>query len=54
MNRQEAELVLQKSFGLQHFYDEQWTTIEKILKGERGAFKIAPLVIARTVGGDTV
>jgi len=35
MERKEAELVLQKSFGLQHFYDEQWTTIEKILKGER-------------------
>ena len=35
MERKEAELVLQKLFGLQHFYDEQWTTIEKILKGER-------------------
>jgi ATP-dependent DNA helicase RecQ len=35
MERQEAELVLQKTFRLNHFYDEQWTTIEKILKGER-------------------
>ena len=35
MNRQEAELVLQKTFRLNHFYDEQWTTIEKILNGER-------------------
>ncbi len=35
MNRHEAELVLQKKFQLTHFYDEQWTTIEKILKGER-------------------
>ena len=35
MNRQEAEVVLQKNFGLNRFYDEQWTTIEKILNGER-------------------
>jgi ATP-dependent DNA helicase RecQ len=35
MNRHEAELILQKTFRLSHFYDEQWTTIEKILKGER-------------------
>lgn len=35
MNRQEAEGILQKTFRLSQFYDEQWTTIEKILKGER-------------------
>jgi ATP-dependent DNA helicase RecQ len=35
MNRQEAEVVLQKTFRLNHFYDEQWTSIEKILNGER-------------------
>ncbi|MBM3435118.1 MAG: RecQ family ATP-dependent DNA helicase, partial [Bacteroidetes bacterium] len=35
MSRQEAEAILQKKFKLSHFYDEQWTTIEKILKGER-------------------
>jgi len=35
MNRQEAEVILQKNFGLNRFYDEQWTTIEKILRGER-------------------
>ena len=35
MFREEAETILQKTFKLNHFYDEQWTTIEKILKGER-------------------
>lgn len=35
MNRQEAEIILQKTFGLSCFYDEQWITIEKILRGER-------------------
>ena len=35
MNRQEAEIILQRTFKLSRFYDEQWTTIEKILKGER-------------------
>ena len=35
MNRQEAEVILQRTFKLPHFYDEQWTTIEKILNGER-------------------
>ncbi len=35
MNRHEAESVLQKTFRLNHFYDEQWTTIEKLIKGER-------------------
>ena len=35
MTRCEAEIQLQKTFGLLHFYDEQWQTIEKILHGER-------------------
>jgi len=35
MNRQEAEIILQRTFKLSRFYDEQWTTIERILKGER-------------------
>ncbi|NJK93919.1 MAG: RecQ family ATP-dependent DNA helicase [Bacteroidales bacterium] len=35
MTRQEAELILQSKFKLGKFYDEQWGTIEKILKGER-------------------
>ena len=35
MTRPEAEILLQKTFQLPHFYDEQWNTIEKILNGER-------------------
>ena len=35
MTRQEAEIHLQKTFGLSEFYDEQWQAIEKIFKGER-------------------
>ena len=35
MTRQEAEKILQEKFKLPRFYDEQWITIEKILKGER-------------------
>ncbi len=35
MTRQEAEKILQEKFRLPGFYDEQWITIEKILKGER-------------------
>jgi ATP-dependent DNA helicase RecQ len=35
MTRQEAEKILQRTFKLDHFYDEQWTTIERLLKGER-------------------
>ena len=35
MNRQEAEVVLQNRFQLSRFYDEQWTTIEKLLHGEK-------------------
>ena len=34
-NRQEAEIKLKKIFGLDHFYDEQWKAIERILRGER-------------------
>ena len=35
MNRQEAEVVLRNRFQLSRFYDEQWTTIERLLQGER-------------------
>jgi len=35
MNRQEAEVVLQNRFHLPRFYDEQWSTIEKLIHGER-------------------
>jgi len=35
MTRQEAEQTLQRTFKLPAFYDEQWQTIEKILKGEK-------------------
>jgi len=35
MTRQEAEILLQKTFGLPMFYDMQWQTIEKVLNGER-------------------
>lgn len=35
MNRHEANKILQHTFKLNCFYDTQWTTIEKILKGER-------------------
>jgi ATP-dependent DNA helicase RecQ len=35
MTRQEAEIILQSKFKLHRFYDGQWDTIEKILKGER-------------------
>ncbi len=35
MTRQEAEIILQQTFKLSSFYDEQWATIEKIIKGER-------------------
>ncbi len=33
--RQEAEIRLKKIFGLDHFFDEQWNAIERILRGER-------------------
>lgn len=35
MTRQEAEVILRNRFGLDHFFDEQWLTIDKILRGER-------------------
>lgn len=35
MTRQEAETILQKTFKLPKFYDEQWLTVDKILKGEK-------------------
>lgn len=35
ITREEAEIRLKSIFGLDHFYDEQWTAIERILRGER-------------------
>ena len=35
MTRAEAENKLKRIFGLDHFYDEQWRSIERILRGER-------------------
>ena len=35
MTRQEAETILQRTFKLPKFYDEQWLTIDKILRGEK-------------------
>lgn len=35
MTRLEAEIKLKRIFGLDHFYDEQWRSIERILRGER-------------------
>lgn len=35
MNRIEAEKELKRIFGIDHFYDEQWRAIERILNGER-------------------
>ena len=35
ITRQEAELRLKRAFGFDHFYDEQWRAIERILRGER-------------------
>ncbi|NOX88565.1 MAG: RecQ family ATP-dependent DNA helicase [Calditrichaeota bacterium] len=35
MTRSEAEQHLKKIFNLDRFYDDQWTTISKILNGER-------------------
>lgn len=34
-SRKELEQLLKETFGLPCFYDDQWTTIERILKGER-------------------
>ena len=35
MNRQEAETILKRTFNIDRFYDKQWESVEKILKGER-------------------
>ncbi len=35
MNRQEAEQLLQNTFKLEKFHDEQWAAIERLLRGER-------------------
>jgi superfamily II DNA helicase RecQ len=35
MDRQLAEQKLRQIFNLDHFYDEQWETIERLLNGER-------------------
>lgn len=35
MNRTQAEQKLKQIFKLDHFYDDQWATIERIFKGER-------------------
>lgn len=35
ITRKDAELKLKRIFGLEHFYDEQWRAIERILHGER-------------------
>ncbi|MBA7518677.1 ATP-dependent RNA helicase DbpA [subsurface metagenome] len=35
MNRLESETILKRTFNIDRFYDKQWETIEKILKGER-------------------
>ena len=33
--RHEQENKLKQTFGLDRFYDDQWETIDRILKGER-------------------
>lgn len=35
ITRAEAEKQLQQIFGIEHFYDEQWTAIDSILHGNR-------------------
>jgi ATP-dependent DNA helicase RecQ len=35
LNREEAEMLLKRIFQIDRFYDTQWETIERILKGER-------------------
>lgn len=35
ITRNQAETKLKQVFGLEHFFDEQWNTIEKLLNGER-------------------
>ncbi len=35
MNREKAEQQLKRIFNLDHFYEDQWKTIQRILNGER-------------------
>ena len=35
MNREDTEVKLKRVFGLDHFYDEQWEAIRRLLNGER-------------------
>jgi ATP-dependent DNA helicase RecQ len=35
VNRQEAEIRLKETFGFDHFYDEQWETIDLLFQGKR-------------------
>ncbi|SDH46897.1 RecQ family ATP-dependent DNA helicase [Bacteroides ovatus] len=35
ITREQAEVTLKQVFGLEHFFDEQWNTIERLLNGER-------------------
>ena len=35
MNREDAEIKLKRVFGIDHFYDEQWEAIRRLLNGER-------------------
>ena len=35
MDRKEHEIELKRIFGLEHFYDEQWDAVSRILNGER-------------------
>ena len=35
MDRQEAKIRLQNTFGFDHFYDEQWETIDLLFQGKR-------------------
>ena len=35
MNRQQAEIKLKNTFGFDRFHEEQWETIDLLLKGNR-------------------
>ncbi len=35
MTRNEAETILKHTFGFEHFFDEQWDVIKRLLEGER-------------------
>ncbi len=35
LTRQEAEIKLKEIFGIDHFYDEQWRAIDRIIRGQR-------------------